>query len=234
MARSFTIAQLILKGRRACDQVNSSLLSDAEWQDEFSSVYSEFHAAIVEGGARVFESEQTITSTGVQDYAEPADFMAELGVDYELSAGGRRVELHPLAVQERNAASVSAGESRYYAMINGNTRLYPTPTTGQVYYLVYVPQAADLSLSATSTSVDVIVPAGEQFFKWSLAAIGAAKEENDLTKYFEGKAAKYRDDLLKWSFQRSLTQPKRKHVQSHPMDGGYNNGYDEGDWPNGI
>lgn len=228
MARNFTIAQLITKGRRACNQENSDPLVTAEWQDEFSSVYSDFHSVVVEGGGRVFESEATITADGTQDHALPADFMTELGVDYEVTSGGRREALYELVTQERNVNSgIASHRARYYAVIGDNLRLYSAPPTGQTYYLIYVPQAADLSVIADSTTVDVIVPAGEMFFKWSLAAIGGAKVGDPMTPYWEGKAEKARQSLLKWSFQRSMTQPKRKAVQHDQLD---NDGRDNDGW----
>lgn len=225
MARNFTIAALILKGRRACDQVDSDLLSPAEWQDEFSSIYAEFQKAVIEGGARVFESEQTITGDGNRNYALPADFMSEIGVEWETS-GGDRVDLHPLAIQERSIGRSMTGRSRYYSMIGDDTRLEPPPDSG-TYYLTYVPQPTDYSEVADTTEVDVIVPAGEQFFKWSLAAIGAGKEESPQAGYFEAKAERAREDLVKWSYNRSLTQPRRKVVGVHPLEG---SGYEPGDY----
>lgn len=225
MARKFTIAQLITKGRRACNQENSDLLSKEEWQDEFSSVYSDFHGVIVSGGARIFESEEIIDANGDQDYTLPADFLSELGVDSEES--GRRTCLRPLMVQERNHEDQGQGKARFYAVVGNAIRLYPAPSSGR-YHLVYVPQAPDYSVKDEDEMVDVIIPAGEQFFKWSLAALGAAKQENDLVGYFSSKAAEARQELMKWSYNRSLTQPRRKHVDKHPMDDGYQR--EEGDW----
>ena len=220
MARLFTIASLILKGRRACNQAESAPLADAEWQDEFSSVYSDFHSVIVEGGARVFEAEAKITADGSQDYTLPANFLSELGVDYEVSVGGRREELYQVMTQERNVNSgVSSTRSRYYAIVGNAVRFYSAPTTGQIYYLIYVPQAQDLTDIADTTQVDVIVPAGEMFFKYSLAAIGGAKTGDPQTPYWENKAANERQKLLKWSYQRSLTNPKRKIVQQDRLVG---------------
>lgn len=228
MARNFTIAELLTKGRRACNQVNSSALSDAEWQDELSTIYSDFQAAIIDGGAREFESSGTISTDGSQDYALPADFMTEIGVDYEAGSNGERQELKPFSVHDRNRTSGQAGRARYYAIIGGNVRLYPTPPSGETYYLIYVPQATDISESATSTNIDVIVPAGEKFFKYSLAAIGAAKEgDMERLDYFEAKAADAKRKLIEWSFKRSLTQPRRKYVAGEPGDP-YD--YEEGDW----
>lgn len=222
MARPFTIARLIRKGRRACAQENSDLLSPAEWQDELSSVLSEFQSAIVDGGARVFEDTATITATGVSDYDLPVDFLAELGVDY--NNGGDREQLRGLVVQERNCKQNAVGHATHFAIVNDSLRLYPTPATGGVYYLVYIPQAPDYSEIVDTTEVDVIVPAGEQFFKWSLAAIGAAKEESDNTPYYEQKAAQAREKLVEWSYKRSMTQPHRKIVD----DAGEHQGDD--DW----
>jgi hypothetical protein len=227
MAREFTIAELILKGRRACDQEDSDELTAAEWQDEFSSVYADFQKAILDGGARMFEGEQTITADGNRNYALPSDFQAEIGVEFEESST-RRIDLHPLHILERSAALSATGRARYYSIINdANTRLDPAPSSG-TYYLTYIKQPTDYSESATSTSVNVIVPAGEQFFKYSLGAVGAAKVGDDqLLGYLESKADRAKNELIKWSYMRSLTQPRRKIVGDHPLDG-YE--HEEGDW----
>lgn len=227
MARNFTIAQLIAKGRRRCGQENRDVLSASEWQDELSTIYSEFHGVIVESGARVFESEQTITASGVAAYDLPADFLAEVGVDREIS-GAKREHLVPLLVQERNHTQGRNGNARYYSLIGEQIKFFPNPNTG-TYYLTYAPQAPDISLSADSTEIDVITPAGENFFTWSLALAGGAKEESDLTPYYEKQAEKYRKQIEKWANQRMLTAPVRRFIEYGNPEHDYLNGL-PGDW----
>ena len=231
MARSFTIAQLITKGRRRCDQENRDILSAAEWQEELNTVFGEFHGLLTDAGMRYYETEDTITGVaGTQDYALPADFLATIGVDYEQSTGGQRTELTSFLAQERNVFSGSTGgQSMAYSLIGQNVRLYPAPATGQTYYHIYVPQPADISASATSTSVDVVTPGGEAFFVWSLALAGGVKEESDMVPYYERQVDRHRARVVEWAMQRELYTPKRRHVAS---DRGSNSGVDrdEGDY----
>ena len=210
MARNFTIAALITKGRRRCGQENRDLLSAAEWQDELSTICSEFQGLIVDSGSRVFETEQTITADGSAGYDLPADFLAEVGVDRLI--GTRREHLTPLLVQERNHTSGSTGDARFYSLVGDQIRLFPNPASG-TYYLVYAPQCPDYTVIADTTEIDVITPAGENYFTWSLALAGGVKEESDLTPYYEKQVEKYRARIEKWAMQRMLTAPIRRYVE---------------------
>lgn len=225
MARNFPIAALILKGRRRCGQEKRDLLSAAEWQDELSTICSEFQGLIVDSGARIFESEDTIAATGASGYDLPADFLGEVGVDRLV--GTRREHLTPLLVQERNHTNSATGDARYYSIVGSQIRLFPNPASG-TYYLIYAPQCPDYSESATSTEIDVITPAGENFFTWSLALVGGIKEESDLTPYYEKQVEKYRKQVEKWAMQRMLTAPTRRYVEYGSPDNIYPD--DNGDW----
>lgn len=215
MARNFTIAALITKGRRRCHQENSDCLSAAEWQDELSTICSEFQGLIVDSGSRIFESEQTITATGATGYALPADFLAEVGVD---DPDGNH--LTPLLVQERNHTNGATGTARYYSLVNDEIRLFPNPSSGD-YTLIYAPQCPDYSESVTTTEIDVITPAGENFFTWSLALVGGIKEQDELTPYFEKQVEKYRAKVEKWAQQRMLNAPVRRYVEYGSPDSIY-------------
>ncbi len=225
VARKFAISSLILKGRRRCGQENRDLLSAAEWQDELSTICSEFQGIIVDSGARIFESEQTITSDGSAGYDLAADFLGEVGVDRLI--GTRREHLTPLVVQERNHTDGATGSARFYSIVGDQIRLFPVPSSG-TYYLIYAPQCPDYSESATSTEIDVITPAGENFFTWSLALVGGIKEESELTPYYEKQVEKYRKKVERWALQRMLTAPTRRYVEYGSPDNVYPG--DWGDW----
>lgn len=207
MARNFTIAALIAKGRRRCGQENRDLLSAGEWQEELSTICSEFQGLIVDSGSRVFESEETITATGASGYALPADFLAEVGVD---DSDGNH--LTPLLVQERNHTNGATGTARYYSLVGDEIRLFPNPASG-TYTLIYAPQCPDYTVIADTTEIDVITPAGENYFTWSLALVGGVKEESDLTPYYEKQVEKYRRKVEKWAAKRMLTAPVRRYVE---------------------
>ena len=233
MARNFTVADLIVKGRRACDQESRDVLSASEWQEELSTVYGEFHGILVDAGVRMFESSATITAaSGTDEYALPSDFLTLIGIDYDLDGSGQRVELENFLAQERNAlSSISSGQSVAFALIGDNVKLYPPPVTGQTYYNIYVPQPTNISTVTTSTEVDVVTPDGESFFKWRLAEIGGIKEESDMIQVYERKAEKAKQSIIEWAMQRELYTPKRRHVYgrtSYSHSDGI--GRDEGDW----
>lgn len=232
MSRNFTIAQLITKGRRRCDQENRDILSAAEWQEELSTIFGEFHGLLTDAGMRFYESSDTITGVaGTQDYALPSDFLASVGVDYEQSADGQRIELQSFLAQERNVFSGSSGgQSVAYALIGQNVRLYPAPATGQTYYHIYVPQPADISTATTSDNVDVVTPNGEAFFTWSLALVGGIKEESDLVPYYERQVDRQRERVIEWAMQRELYTPKRRYVDSSGTSGFTGVNRDDGDY----
>jgi hypothetical protein len=210
MARNFTIAALIAKGRRRCGQENRDLLSAGEWQEELSTICSEFQGLIVDSGSRIFESELEITADGSAGYDLPADFLAEVGVDR--LAGASREHLTPLLVQERNHTGSSTGNARYYSLVNNQIRFFPNPNSG-TYYLIFAPQCPDYSDVVDTTEIDVITPAGENYFTWSLALVGGVKEESDLTPYYEKMVERYRVKVEKWAAKRMLTAPVRRYVE---------------------
>ena len=224
MARNFTIAALITKGRRRCGQENRELLSATEWQDELSTICSEFQGLIVDSGSRIFETEEEITADGSAGYTLPADFLAEVGVDRV--TGSSREHLTPLLVQERNHTQSAAGAARYYSIVGNEIRLFPKPASG-TYYLIYAPQCPDYTVIVDTTPIDVITPAGENFFTWSLALVGGIKEESDLTPYYEKQVEKYRAKVEKWAQQRMLTAPVRRYVEYGSPDNIY-----PGEWDN--
>lgn len=209
MARSFTVAQLIVRGKQSADVEGDSSISDDEWKGQLSIAYGELYQILVDSGMRYFESTQTVTTDGSSSYALPADHLATIGVDYEVDSAGRRCALVEGMVQERNQyAGLSRQRACQYALVGSNLELYPTPPSGQTYYHIYVPQPDDLSAAEDSASVDVVAPSGEQFIAWSLAVYAKIKHEADPRDAIrEREAARSRVD--EWSLMRALNTPRR-------------------------
>ncbi len=227
MARNFTVAQLLLAAQESADMENDDILSAAEWQRNLNSVYGQMHGILCETGMRYFESEETITTDGGAQYVLPSDYLSSIGVDYEYTSGGARVQLSEMMAQERNiytGQAASSGQARGWATIGQNLTLYPAPPSGQTYYHVYVPQAADLSTADTGDLVDVVTPDGEQFLRWGMVVMAKAKEESDVRLAMnERQMAEGR--LREWATLRALNNPRRPVVIPH---GGHN--FDAGDW----
>ena len=205
---------------------NSSLIGTAEWQGLISSAYARLHSVLVESGLRYFETEGTIATTGVANYALPADYLSTTRVEYLVNAGsGDRQPLTEIMTQESPAFRASgSGQAFYYELAGSNIFLRPTPPSGQTYYHIYVPQPADLSSAATNTAVDVVTPDGEDFLIWWVAIRALAKEESD-TQTAERNAAEAYQRLQEWAVMRSLNTPRRRIVDlAQPQM------YDPGDW----
>lgn len=230
MARSFTVKQLLDRGKQASDMENQSFISDGEWKTMLSTAYAELYSILVESGMRYFESSQTITSDGTHSYALPADFLAIIGVDYEVNGNtNERRPLQALMVQERNAFSgpSGAGESTAYSLTGNNIRLYPTPSSGKVYYNIYVPQPVDHSGSADGVVIDVVTPDGEAFVTWHMAFRALAKEESDVSVAMSEREAA-RERVYNWAVMRALNEPRRVINQQTINGGGYP--YDPSDY----
>jgi hypothetical protein len=185
MGRTFTITQLLLMGRQACDMQNSTLVGDPELQIELNSLYGELHALAVHGGFRIFESTQTVATDGVNDaFALNADFNGLLGVDW-LDGTSYRA-LYEETFEERNTYTTDVGSRAYSYYIKGNNPanivLRPKPPNSQTYRVTYVPLPVDLSVAAGATAVDVIwAGPGEDFLRWGMARYCLGKEESDTT-----------------------------------------------------
>ena len=237
MPRNFELIDLITRGRRRCDQENRDLLSAAEWKEEISTIKSEFDGILIDSGMRMFEKTDTITTVaGTAEYQVPSDFLAMVGVDWK-QGDGQWIELEPMLAQERNyfTGSANSGQSVAYALIGQTITLQPEPSGAQEYRIVYVPQPPDISTAPDSQIVDVVTPAGEAFFTWSLAVVGGIKEESELVPYYDRKVEQYRTKVTEWAMQRELYTPKRRFV--HSGYGGFNgdgtNGFLPGDYIRG-
>jgi len=237
MPRKFSVLDLITRGRRRCDQENRDVLSAAEWKEELSTIKSEFDGELIDSGMRYFEKTSTLTTvTGQNEYLVPSDFLAMVGIDY-VQGDGQKIELVPMLAQERNyfTGTQASGQSVAYQLIGQNIKFGPPPSGGQTYEIVFVPQPADISDAGDKELIDVVIPAGEAFFVYSLALVGAIKEEHDLTPYFERRVEFWRERVKEWAMQRELYTPKRRYVHGEGSnrfdgDGLGNSGYIGGEY----
>ena len=209
MARNLTVAQLIDRAKKRMDMENSDVLSDAEWQENLSTVYGELYEEVADSGMRYFETEATIVADGSASYALPSDHLSTIAVDGEVSVGGNRYPLRESMVQERNAytGSASSGRACEYALVGDTLKLYPAPSSGN-YFHTYIQQVADLSEVDTGTSVDVFTASGEKFVVFGLVILARTKEQDsirdDLAQQQQALAK-----LRKWVVQRSFNTPRR-------------------------
>jgi hypothetical protein len=233
MPRSFALSVLITRCKQRADLENSTHITDAEWIALISEQYGDLFSVVASSGLRYFESRATLTTTGVATVAVPTAHYATIRLDWLVNGTttGERRELEELmSPEEPNWAGRTGSNARAFAISNALIYLYPTPPTGQLYELAYVPQPAALDgATDTATLVDLVTPDGEAFLIYGVMVKALAKSESDVRLAMaEREAARAR--LLEWATLRAFTQPRRRIVSD--FDGGNGGGWDPGDWGN--
>jgi hypothetical protein len=218
MAFTRTVGQIVdLAQRRADKETDGHIDATEDWKPYLSEMYGELHAAVVETGARYFETEATITATGASSYSLPSDHFATVGVDRVLDAAGAREPLAELMVQERFVFGGRTGNAWLFAFTGTSIVLYPTPSSGSYKHL-YVPQPTDYSSASNSTSVDLLNTHGLSFVLWGMAALAQHRgDDNQQRAMVERDAAKAR--LVEAAVRRALVMPKRRFVTDIDLEG---------------
>lgn len=224
MPRLITMGTLVTRCKQRADMESDDFISTAEWKSLISEKYGELYGVVVDTGSRYFESSSTITATGATSYAEPSDHSRTIGMD-RLDGTRRCPVFGPIEPAERHIYSGDGGTARYFAHVDDQIILYPNPTSG-TYYLLYVPQATDLSAYADGTAVDVCDEAGESFLIWGVSIMAKSKGESDVRLAMEREAAA-KERLVTWAARRRLLEPRRKVIDTWIEPGLIA----EGDWP---
>lgn len=209
MPRRLTMATITTRCQQRADMENDPSISMAEWYALISEMYGELYTLVVDAGWEYFEYTQQLTSDGTNILSEVADHFATVQLAYLADAStGRYRALRPLNSQERvmrsglNAAPHATG----YALVDDRIYLYPTPPSGQVYEMRYVPQPPDLTSYASTDVVDVVAPDGEALLIWGVTVKALAKSESDVqVAMTERDAARMRfDDAVRLRAQTSM------------------------------
>jgi len=158
------LSDLRTQAKQRADMVNSSFVTDPEWNTYISSAYKELYDLLV--GAYGNDYYATFGSTQLTDgvsttYALPVDFYKSLGVDQLLA--GRWTNVPPFSVTERNRVSAFAGQ--------------PAPA-GIPFRLIYIPRPVAL---ANDTDVVDGVSGWEDYIVVRAAAKALTKEESDVS-----------------------------------------------------
>lgn len=197
--------------RRANKQGDSDVAANVA--DVVAELYTELYECVVDAGERYFETKQTIATDGSASYTEPSDILSIIGVDRILdTTTGRRRSLMPFMVQERDLWAGKTGYGRVYGLVDDQLYIYPQPTSGQTYELLYVPQAPDLATYADTDNVDVVCGAGLRFMRWGIASVLHGEGETDVQL-----ALRERDRALSaladWARERYLNESPRMIVR---------------------
>jgi hypothetical protein len=228
--RRYEMSALVERCQQRADLENDGHIASAEWKALISEQYGELFNAVSETGLRYFETTATLTTTGATYVAEPEDHFSTLRLDYLVdgTVTGQRRTLDELMSQEQAVWSGHSGssEARAYALVDDRIYLYPTPPSGQLYEILYIPQSPDLSAYADDDVIDVVSPDGEAFLIWGVTVKALAKSESDVRLAIAEREAA-RERLTAWATMRAFSQPRR--LISGSFDGPLS-GYDPADW----
>lgn len=213
MPRRIPVGTLVTSCQQQVDLENHAVISAAEWLSLVNRAYGELYTIVFESGLQYFEYAVTLTTDGTNMLSEMADHLSTVNLSYVIDAtAGRYRDLRELMAQERSGMSGLNGDcARFFSLVDDKIYLYPTPPTGQLYQMRYVPQPPDLTTFASDTCADVVTPDGHEFLIWSVAVKACAKTESDpQLAMSEREAARVR---FTESVQlRALNAPRRRIV----------------------
>lgn len=194
---SMTLAELRTAARQRSDMVNSTFVSDAEFNSYIQlSCYELYDLLVQKYGDDYFvkASPSAISTDGINDhFSLPTDFYKLLGVDLLLSGSGataRYLSLRPFNFSERNSAGpgfVAGPRTNLRYRLNGSKLwISPFPPSG----LSLVPQYVTTFTAPTADGTSVDMPGGWLEYVICDAAIKALqKEESDVSFLMAQKAA---------------------------------------------
>jgi len=219
MPRKIILATLVDRCRRRFAAEGDTQIEDAEIQEWISELVGELHTTVDEKGARYFESEATIVTTGDVRQPLPDDHLSTIGVDAMVNGEtGPRRPLHgPLPVQYRSRVIGRTGPACYWAHEGTDLALYPVPAAGLVYRHLYVPQPPDLSTAPLNTAVDLIDIWGEKMVLWGVASIGQHKGSTSQVRAVD-ECQRAREQVEYWACQRALVASTSRVVDDFDWD----------------
>jgi hypothetical protein len=149
MPRQYTRAEIRTRIRNRQDQTSISTVSDPELNDYIDESYAELHELLAMSGAAYFESEETITGTGVSTgkYALPTTHFATLSV--ELLKNGSYYRLDPIELDERSKYESLTGDPAGWRLSGAYLEILPAPGVGTALRHTFVPAAARLADDTT-------------------------------------------------------------------------------------
>lgn len=172
-----TLLQLRDRCKEESDNVNSSFVSDAEWNKYINNSYGELYSLLAQSfGADYFVATPApITTDGVnQLFPLASDFFKLLGVEVQVSSPAQWVSLKPFAFADRNQVSLF------------NTQI---PQAGQSVRYWYIPRVTALAADGTSTVDAISINGWDEYIVADACIKALAKEESDVSVFMTRKTA---------------------------------------------
>lgn len=172
-----TLLQLRDRCKQESDNVNSSFLSDAEWNTNINNSYAELYGLLAQkfGSDYFVATPVTIVTDGVnQQFALASDFFKLLTVEVLYGNANQYVTLKRFPLSDKNK----------FSWINS-----PIPAAGQSVRYWYIPRVTALAADGTST-VDAITMMGwDEYIVVDACIKALAKEESDVSVFIARKQA---------------------------------------------
>lgn len=151
MANTKTLSAIRDSIRQRCDMVNSTFITDAEFNNMINSSYAELYDILVSRFEDYYTTSTSSTVTsGNYQIAVPADFYKLRGVD-RLTSGTEYYSLKGFNFSERNSYNNSAVFNTFnqidirYRLVGSNIELTPQSSAPGTYRLWYIPTYTTLS-----------------------------------------------------------------------------------------
>ncbi len=199
----------ITRAKQLADLENDDSIAAAVWKWFASMCYGELWSEISLGAAdRYFETSTTVTATGAASYDEPEGHFATVRVARVIDGDGHEEPLTELSAQQEMYMRGQDGDACFWSLIDDQLYLFPNPSSG-TYKWYYTQQPTDISSYADGDIVDVVTPAGEQFFIWGIVGLALAQQKKsvELALLMKEKA---REQLQFQAASRNLYEPKTR------------------------
>lgn len=197
MATTLTLAQLRTLCKQESDMVNSTFVSDAEWNSYINQSYFELYDLLIQKYGDDYFSKNPpytfVTDGTTYLFPLPSDFYKLLGLDLALAQSqDSYVTIRRFNFADRNRYAVPNFQSFYgvtnmrYRLNGDNLWVTPIPSGGQTMRLWYVPRLT--TLAADGDTVDGI-SGWTEYIVIDAAMKAMAKEESDVSVLMARKAA---------------------------------------------
>jgi hypothetical protein len=224
MPSQYLMSDLVTRCLRRANKEGDGSIGPIEVKALVSEQYGEMCSVVNLTGSRYFETSTDFTTAGLAYIAEPADHLSTVDViERVLDTAGRLRRLRPISAQERSYWAGKTGHARGWEFANRQINLYPTPPSGDVYRLRYIPQPPELTVYADGTNVDVVNPHGLAFLIWGTAIKILSKSGGDVQLAITEREGA-RAQLSEWASLRAFNEPQRTYVDDDDDDGPYYDG----------
>lgn len=183
-----SLGQLRLLAQQRSDMVNSQYITVPEWNTYINQSYFELYDILIQayGNEYYVAAPYQFTTDGSVGYSLPTDFYKLLGVDLNVnSANNAWVTINKFNFIDRNRyvypqnnVNALGVPGLRYRLVGNNLQFIPTPSSGQILQLWYIPRMSQL---LQDTDICDGVSGWTEYIIVDAAIKAMQKEESDVT-----------------------------------------------------